>query len=104
MSSREVYDLLRHAIENKLQVVCDYSGHRREMCPHVLGRKNGRQRILGYQFAGGSGSGLPPDGEWRCMVINSMSNVQVREGEWHTGSNHTRPQTCVEEIDAEVAY
>ncbi len=100
-----IYDLIRQAILNKEQVFVTYDGHRREMCPHVIGTKNGREQALFYQFGGSSRSGLSidPRKNWRCIPINGLSAVSVQKGEWHTGPNHTRPQTCVDAIDVEVA-
>jgi hypothetical protein len=96
------YDVFRQAIISKQQVTCNYAGHYREVCPHVIGTKNGRQQVLVYQFGGGSSSGLPPGGEWRCLVVPQVSNAAARPGPWHTGTSHTKPQTCVDRIDVEI--
>lgn len=98
------YDIIADAIRTKKQITASYQGRYREMCPHVIGRKNGRPQALFFQFAGESKSGLPPGGEWRCIPIEQLEQVQSREGPWHTGANHSRPQTCVSEIDVEVAF
>ena len=103
----ETYNLIRQAILNKQQVVATYQGHRREMCPHVIGKKNGREQALFYQFGGSSSSGLEPAGStknWRCIPIAGLKDVSVREGAWHSFSPHTQPQTCVDRIDVEVEY
>lgn len=98
------YALVKQAIINKAQVIATYSGHRREMCPHVIGTKDGRRQALFYQFAGGSSSGLPPGGEWRCIPVDRLTDVSIQPGEWHTGVGHSKPQTCVDYVDAEVAF
>lgn len=95
------YTTLRNAILNQQQVVLEYQGYRREVCPHVIGLKNGKQHVLTYQFAGGSKSGLPPLGQWRCIDVRSARIVEVRDGPWRTGDSHTRPQTCVDQIDVQ---
>jgi hypothetical protein len=104
LSMNGVYNAVRGAIQNKQIVVADYRGYRREMCPHVIGLKNGRQQCLFFQFAGGSSSGLPPGGEWRCIPIEGLGNVMVKDGQWHTGAAHTRPQTCVDVVDVEAQF
>lgn len=99
------YALIRDAILNKRQVIAVYNGHLREMCPHVLGRKHGREQALFYQFAGTSSSGLGPPGSgenWRCIPVGKLTDVSVKEGPWHTAPTHSRPQTCVDEIDVDV--
>lgn len=99
------FDLIRQAIQNKQQIIATYNGHRREMCPHVLGMKNGREQALFYQFGGSSSSGMIVPGStqnWRCIPISGLINVEVRDGAWHTASNHSTPQTCVDTIFAQV--
>jgi hypothetical protein len=103
----ETYGLVRQAIIEKHVVIASYRGYIREMCPHVIGNKNGHSQALFYQFGGGSRSGLKPDGSpanWRCLGIDELSQVSVREseGEWHTASNYSTMQTCVDEIDVKV--
>lgn len=96
------YDHFRQAIVAQRPVAFDYKGHRRLACPHVIGTKNGLEKVLTYQYGGGSSSGLPNDGEWRCLFISEVFNVEVLDGEWKTGPNHSQPQTCVDEIDVQV--
>jgi hypothetical protein len=104
----EIYNLIRQAIIDKNVVVATYRGHVREMCPHALGKKHGRQRAFLYQFAGGSSSGLEPDGSWgnwRCLFIGELSDVSIKtsSGEWHTAPNYSAAtQNCMDEIDVAV--
>ncbi len=95
-----VYELVRWAILEKQQVHADYKDYYMQMCPHVIGWKNGKAHALFYQFAGQSSSGNLP--QWRCMDSDEVSNVSVVAGPWHTGQGQNQPQTCVDEIDAEV--
>ncbi len=100
------YALIRQALVEQLQVVATYQGHRREMCPHVIGEgPEGNAQCLFYQFGGTSASGLRPDGSpdnWRCIPVNQLTDVTLRPGPWHTASNHSRRQTCVAYVDVEV--
>ena len=97
------YAILRQAIVDRKQITCTFRGYYREMCPHVIGHsKKGVPQLLAYQFGGQSSSGLPPGGEWRCMPVADIQNVQTRDGPWHTGQSHLKPQTCVHVIDVEV--
>jgi hypothetical protein len=98
-----VYDLLSQAISERKQVLADYDGYHREMCPHVLGTKDGTLHVLSFQFAGDSSKGLPPGGQWKCMDVDGLSNVSLREGQWITGQRRTgKPQTCVDEVHVSV--
>ena len=99
------YELIKQAILGRKQVHADYKGYQRQLCPHVIGWKDGKAQALFYQFGGRSSSGLAPDGSgdnWRCLFLDELSNVTIHDGDWHTAPNHTRRQTCVDEIDVEI--
>lgn len=102
MMPSATYALFRTAILGRMQVVCSYKGYHRELCPHVLGHTEGEEKVLAFQFGGESSKGLPPGGEWRCLFLRQVRNPRLREGAWHAGSSHTRPQVCVEEVDLDV--
>lgn len=98
------YATLTQAIQEKLSVSAMYHGFLREMCPHVLGTsRKGEAQCLFFQFAGGSSKGLQPEGEWRCIPIGNLQIERVYPGPWHTGDDHSRPQTCVAFVDVEIA-
>ncbi len=98
------FQTIREAIQNKRLIRCTYHGYAREMSPHVLGWKEGRETLLSFQFGGASSKGLPPSGEWRCMIVEGIKDIRSFDGEWRTGANHSRPQTCVDNIDTEVKF
>jgi hypothetical protein len=98
----DIYELIREATLARRQVVATYKGHRRELCPHVLGIKEGRRQALFFQFGGGSSSGLPAGGQWRCIPVDALEDVVVREGPWHAGAVHEHPETCVDTVDVEA--
>jgi len=98
----DVYALFEQAMRERLQIVCTYRGHRREICPIVLGFKDGAEKALTFQFAGGSSSRLPAGGEWRCLALAEVTDVTLRPGPWHTGSSHQASQTCMTEVDLDV--
>lgn len=101
------YELIRNAILKKQQVFAIYDNFPRELCPHAIGTKNGRQQALFYQF-GGSGSKGPvvpgAPSNWRCLPVDGLRNINVHEGEWYTAENHSKVQTCIDHIDVEVSY
>jgi hypothetical protein len=102
---REIYDLLHLAAARRQPVAATYDGLRRLLCPHVLGRKSGRLHMFCYQFGGGSHSGLPmvPErmGEWRCLAVEKLSEVELRAEGWHTEPRSPR-QTCIDEIELDA--
>jgi hypothetical protein len=101
-----IYQVLREAILKKQQVIATYNGYQREMCPHALGNKKGKEHCLFYQFGGQSSSGsIIPGSEknWRCIAVSGLKEVSVREGQWHTAYNHSKKQTCIDDVDVEVS-
>lgn len=101
------YEIIAQAIREKLQISATYQGHHRELCPHTLGKKSGRHQALFYQFGGSSSQGpvRPGSGNnWRCIPIDGLTNIKLCAGEWYTSDNHSRPQTCVDQIDLEVQF
>jgi hypothetical protein len=103
----EKYRLIREAILNHRILAVVYRGSIREVCPHVIGKTKGLPYALLYQFGGESSSGLEPDGStdnWRCVQINVLSHVAVKKSSsgWHTASNYSVMQNCVDEIDVKI--
>jgi hypothetical protein len=100
--SSSTYDLFEQAMRSGKQIVCMYGGYPRELCPIVLGHSQGQEKALTYQFGGKSKSGLPQAGEWRCLWLSKVTDIQLRDGPWFVGSSHTQPQGCVEIVDLDV--
>ena len=67
--------VIASAIAAKRIVEFMYSGHRREVEPHVLGELNGTLQLLSYQIGGSSSSGGIP--EWRRFDLGKMSGLRV---------------------------
>jgi PIN domain nuclease of toxin-antitoxin system len=97
-----VYELFAQAIADRKQIFCTYESLPRELCPHILGHTKNQEVVLAYQFGGQSKSGLPPGGEWRCLSLSKVHKARLRDGPWHAGSRHTRPQPCVEVVDIDI--
>jgi len=102
----DIYQLLRTAAVSKRPIRGTYDGLDRWLCPHRLGRNHeGQLRALCYQYAGQSGSGLQAAGSpanWRCIAVEKLSRVELLEDAWHTAPNHSRPQTCIAEVDVDT--
>ena len=102
----DIYQLLRKAVVGKRPIHAAYDGRDRWFCPHRLGRNyQGQLRVLCYQYAGQSSSGLQPAGSpanWRCIAVEKLSRVQLLEDAWRTAPNHSRPQTCVVDVDVDA--
>ncbi|MBS1809133.1 MAG: hypothetical protein JST84_13300 [Acidobacteria bacterium] len=101
------YDSIKTAILNKQNIIAYYKNLKREMCPHVLGTKKGREHGLFYQYGGESSSGAiiaGSDKNWRCIPIEGLTIVTICDGEWHTAYNHSKSNSCIDVIDVEVEF
>jgi hypothetical protein len=96
------YKRFRQAILGEKQVTCLYGGHYRELCPHIIGFKDGKEKVLAFQFAGESATTLPKSGQWRCLYLSDVSHVRLRSGPWHAGSGHSTQQRCVDIVDLDI--
>ncbi len=96
------YRQFAEAMAARKQIVCEYDGYARELCAVILGRTRGEEKALTFQFGGQSKSGLPPNGQWRCLSLEKVKNVRLRDGPWRAGARHTQPQGCVEDVDLDV--
>jgi hypothetical protein len=105
-SLEEVNRLLRLAMGERRPIGAMYHNRRRVLCPHRLGwNKEGQRRVLCYQSGGASTSGLDPKGaqsNWRCLAVDKLSMVEIREDVWQTAENHSRPQTCIAQVEMDV--
>ena len=96
------YKAFREAMLREQQVTCMYKGFYRELCPVIIGRSDGVEKVLAYQFGGASRKGLPRRGEWRCLDLSEVRDPELGDGPWHEGSGHTAEQTCVKEVDLDI--
>jgi hypothetical protein len=98
-----IYRLIWQAVRARKQITCIYGGRYREACPHILGyKKLGPEAVFVFQFGGDTASRLPPQGDWRCLDLAGVTDVQVRAGRWHSGTRHTKTQTCIQFVDVDV--
>jgi hypothetical protein len=96
------YRLIAQAMQERKQVLCLYEGFARALCPIMLGHKQDRERVLGFQFAGNASTGLPRGGQWKCFDLAKMAEVELRSGRWHAGTRHTQPQYCIDRVDLDM--
>jgi hypothetical protein len=102
----DIYRLIWTAVANRQPVGAIYNKRHRLLCPHRLGcNRAGKLRVLCYQYAGESESGLEPMGSpanWRCIVLEKLRAVEILADSWKTAPNHSRPASCVVEADIDA--
>jgi hypothetical protein len=93
-------------VASRRPVEAIYHKRHRLFCPHRLGRNRGGElRVLCYQYGGESESGLEPAGSpanWRCVAVEKLSRVKLLDDAWRTAPNHSRPTSCVVELDIDA--
>lgn len=97
-----VFRVFHQAILKRQQITCRYQARHREVCPYILGHKDGRETALVYQFGGESSRDLPHTGEWRCFSLEEVRDAAARDGQWHGESRHSRTQRCVVDVYVDV--
>jgi hypothetical protein len=93
--------VLEEALVHKRRVRVRYGGHERTICPHVLGWKNRRPKVLAYQVEGTTSHGrLPPDPteRWRSMFVGDIDDAIIVEGAWQSGPNYTPTHNGIDEV------
>lgn len=98
----EIYRLVWTAVANRQPIEAIYHERPRLFCPR---NRQGRLRVLCYQYGGESESGLAPAGSpanWRCVALEELCKVKLLENGWWTAPNHSRPSSCVTDADIDA--
>jgi hypothetical protein len=97
------YELFLRAMREKRQIVCVYQGHRREVCPILLGRTGLEEKSLAFQFGGATSDGaIRPPGDWKCLRLAEVRDVVLRDGPWHAGDGHSTRASCMKMVEYDV--
>jgi hypothetical protein len=96
------FRLFQDAILKQQQITCSFGGHYREVCPHILGHRNGEESALVFQFGSETASKLPQGGEWRCFRLADVKDIKIRPGRWHSKTRHRSAQRCVDSVYLDV--
>jgi hypothetical protein len=101
------WSVLAQAIDERRAVSARYHGHERLLCPHALGWKNGRAKVLAYQTAGSTSSGLLPPASrdrWRSLFVDELEDPMiVSDVLWDTADNYTPYSNGIDEVEVLVA-
>jgi hypothetical protein len=79
------------------------AGRLRQVCPHALGHKDYRLKVLVFQFVGESASGLPSSGAWRSFFLDEIEWAKIIDGPWRSDRNQVaKIETSFDHVDLEV--
>ncbi len=95
--------LFLEAMRAQRPLACLYQGHRREICPVMLGRTGLEEKALVFQFGGtSSGGAVPRPGQWKCFRLTEVRDPVLIEGNWHAGTSHTSASSCMKMVEYDV--
>jgi hypothetical protein len=98
-----VHETLRTAIRGTRCVAMMAEHKRREVCPHELGYKDKRLKVLVYQYSGDSASGLAHDGAWRSFFVDDIWWTELTAGPWHSSPDYTiKAETSFDYIECQA--
>jgi hypothetical protein len=83
---------LEQALTQRRTVRARYHGAERLLCPHALGWKHGRAKVLVYQAAGTTTTGALPTNthhRWRSMFVDEIEDATITDDQWQTSDNYT---------------
>jgi len=97
--------VLEQALIQRRPVAARYHGHQRLLCPHALGWKNGRPKVLSYQSDGTtSGGALPTSSQqcWRTMFIDEIEDPVITDDPWQTADNYSPASNGIDILEIAV--
>ena len=97
--------VLEQGLLQRRPVAASYHDQPRLLCPHALGWKNGRAKVLAYQADGTTSTGgLPADPaqRWRSMFIDEIDNPAITDDPWQTADNYTSATNGIDQLDIDI--
>ena len=100
------WDLFAQALRERRTVRARYRGADRVLCPHALGWKNGRPKLLAYQISGSTSHGaLPaePHQRWRSMFVDEIEAAVFTDEPWGTADNYSLSTNAIDQVELALA-
>lgn len=96
--------VLEQAIVERRSVAVCYHGEQRLLCPHALGWKAGRAKVLVYQAERITTPGaMPAQGQpWRSMFVDEIAAPVITDDQWRTADNYTPICNNIDELEIDV--
>ncbi|MBV9659555.1 MAG: hypothetical protein JO337_00195 [Acidimicrobiales bacterium] len=90
--------VLARALTERRSVRARYHERERLLCPHLLGWKNGRPKVLAYQT-----TASPPthhdDRGWRSLFVDEIQVATIEpDHPWQTAEDYSTASNSVNEI------
>jgi Uma2 family endonuclease len=94
--------VLERALIDKRPVRARYHDQQRVLCPHALGWKHGRAKVLAYQLSGATSRGalpLDPRELWRSMFVDEIEDAVIADGPWRSADNYSPASNCIDVLE-----
>ena len=95
------WHVLHASLAERRPVRARYHGRLRVLCPHAIGWKNGRAKVLAFQTAVIDAASSDPVG-WRSMFVDEMEDVVISDDDWRTADNYTPHTTGIDTLSAAI--
>ncbi len=90
--------VLAEGLTYRRTVRARYHGTLRLLCPHVLGWKNGRGKVLSYQLGGTD----RPGQQWRSMFVDEIDDATLGDETWQTADNYAGDSNGIDIVELAV--
>ena len=96
--------VLHQALIQRRPIRARYHGQQRLLCPHALGWKNGRPKVLAYQASTTTPNGHPdtPRQRWRAMFVDEIEAPEITDDPWQTADNYSPDTNCIDKLEIDV--
>ena len=90
--------VLEAALLRRCPVQATYHDRTRLLCPHAIGWKNGRPKVLAYQID----TTTDPRHHWRSMFIDEIHDAVVTTHPWQTATNYSPDTNGITELHLRI--
>ncbi|MDA8060874.1 MAG: hypothetical protein M0T80_00335 [Actinomycetota bacterium] len=106
LGSRPIpWAVLEEAITSRRALSVRYHDLQRLICPHVLGWKAGRAKVVVYQVeptVTRSGHSADPWQRWRSMFVEEIEHAVITDAPWRSADNYTPICNNIDDVVIEV--
>lgn len=102
VSAPTPWSILHEALVGRRALRAEYHGRLRVLCPHVLGWKNGRAKVLVYQTAVTAPSGGHDSSGWRSLFVDEVEMPTITDDRWHSPADYRPHSTGIDTVAAVI--
>lgn len=91
---------LECALRQQRPVQARYHDQQRVLCPHALGWRNGRAKVLVYQSTNAARptTVTDPRQQWRSMFVDEIQDPIIIDEPWQTADNYSPHHNGIDNV------